>query len=47
MKRIIIINIIIIIIIFLFWKFFIPALANGFPLESKWLQVSSNLQDSS
>ena len=33
-------------LLFLF-KFFIPALANGFSLEFKWLQVSLSLQDSS
>ena len=34
-------------IILLIWEFFIPALVNGFPLESEWQQVSSSLQDSS
>ena len=33
--------------ILLIWKFFTSALANGFPLEADWYQVSSNLQDSS
>ena len=34
-------------IILLFWEFFIPVLADGFPLEFEWQQVSSSLQDSS
>ena len=38
---------IIIIIILLISEFFTPALADGFPLESEWQQVSSSLQDSS
>ena len=38
---------IIIIIILLLWEFFTPALADGFPLEFEWQQVSSSLQDSS
>ena len=40
------INIInIIIIILLIWEFFTPALAESFPPESDWEQLSSNLQD--
>ena len=39
-------RLVIIIIILLFWEFFIPALANGFLLESEWQQVSTILQDS-
>ena len=35
------------IIILLFWEFFPPALADGFPLESKWQQFSSSLGDDS
>ena len=31
----------------LIWEFFTPALADSFPLESEWQQVSSNFQDSS
>ena len=34
-------------IILLNWEFFTTALADGFPLESVWQQVSSHLQDSS
>ena len=33
-------------IILLFWEFLTPALANDFPLESEWQQISSRLQDS-
>ena len=36
-----------IIIILLIWKFFTPALADGFSQESEWQQVSSSLEDSS
>ena len=36
---------IIIIIILLIWEFFAPVLADGFPLDSEWQQVSSSLQD--
>ena len=39
--------IIIIIIILIVREFFTPALADGFPLESKWQQISLSLQDSS
>ena len=39
--------IIIIIVFFLFWGFFTPALADGFPLEFEWQQASSSLQHSS
>ena len=39
-------HIIIIIIILLIWAFFTPVLADGFPLESVWKQVSSSIQDS-
>ena len=35
------------IIILPIWEFFTPVLADGFPLESEWQQVSSSLQDSS
>ena len=35
-----------IIIILLIWEFITPALADDFPLESGWKQVSSNLQNS-
>ena len=35
------------IIILLFWEFFTPTFADGFPRESEWQQVSSSLQDSS
>ena len=38
---------IITIIIIFIWEFFTSALADGFPLESEWQQVSSSLQDSS
>ena len=34
----------IIIIILLIWEFFPPALSDGFPLESEWQLVSSNLR---
>ena len=34
-------------IILLFWEFFTPALANGFPLGSEWQQVSTSLEESS
>ena len=34
-------------IILLLWEFFKPAIADGFPQESEWQQVSSRLQDSS
>ena len=37
----------VIIIILLIWVLFTTALADGFPLESEWQQVSSNLQVSS
>ena len=37
--------IIIIIILLFLWVFFTPALADCFPLEFEWQQVSSNLQD--
>ena len=42
-------NIVIITIInmLVFWEFFTSALAEGFPLESEWQQVSTCLQDSS
>ena len=30
------------IIVLLIWEFFTSALADGFPLESKWQQVSSS-----
>ena len=33
-------------IILLIWEFFIPALADGFPVESERQQFSSCLQDS-
>ena len=39
-------NTIMSIIILLIWEFFIPALADGYLLESEWQQVSSSLQDS-
>ena len=29
------------------WEFFTPVVIKGFPLESKWGQISSSLQDSS
>ena len=35
------------IIILFFWDFSPPALADGFPLESKGQQISPSLQDSS
>ena len=34
-------------IILLFWKFFTPAVADGFPIGFEWQQVISILQDSS
>ena len=33
--------------ILLIWEFFTPAVADGFPLESEWQQISSIPQDSS
>ena len=35
------------IIILLFWERFPSALADGFPLESEWQQISLSLKDSS
>ena len=29
------------------WEFYTPVLADGFPLESEWREISSSLQDSS
>ena len=34
-------------LLLLLLEFFPPALADGFPLEFEWQQVSSSLQDSS
>ena len=34
-----------IIIIIIHWEFFPSDLADGLPLESKWQQISSGLQD--
>ena len=35
------------VIVLLTWEFFTQALAEGFPLEAEWQQISSSLQDSS
>ena len=44
---VIIIIIIIVVVVLLVWEFFTPALADSFPPESDWQQVSSSHQDSS
>ena len=42
-----VINCSFIIIIIIIWDFFIPVLADGFPLEFEWQQIFSSLQESS